>query len=221
MIHYEYYRSEKCPLEELIREIQNTGDARLWEVALKRTEKSRHRVFHKRVNPYYKTNMKDDVYTVIKQGWVKAVKSFNPVKGKQGFIAFSATIMWQAYVIFARRITKKKEGKSVRYMLMNDVNASSVQEMNEKLVEGASINILKTEDSLKEFDNLELKDYIVDMMSRLKNQDELTYEFIQKHYLENVTQKELSRIYNMSQSSVSRVLKRGLNILKGEMKDYY
>lgn len=219
MIHYAYY--EKCKLEELIREIQNTDDEFLWEIAAERTKKSIYKVFHKKVHQYYKDNMKEDIYTILRQGWVKSVKTFDPLRGKAGFIAYTSTLMHQAYVVFARRIKEEKIGKSVRDVLLSSVTCDSIQEMNERLIEGAAVNIVKCNESIEDFSNIEITNYLDDMLNRLRNEDNLLYEFITMHYLNNVTQKKLSEIYSMSQSSVSRVLKRGLSFLKNEMRDYY
>ena len=58
----------------------------------------------------------------------------------------------------------------------------------------------------------------VDMLQRLKLHDETQYIIIKKHCVEGITQKELGQMLNMSQSAISRNIKKGILFLKKELE---
>jgi RNA polymerase sigma factor (sigma-70 family) len=197
--------------EDLVHMIQTTDDEYYWYVLDKRTEDLMHYVFNKYVHEFYKENSKEDVYSVLRTGWVKAVKSYNPSRTTVGFVPFASFIMRQHYIMFARRIKKDRIGNSIRDELLSGVSVDT-QDENDKMSSGCITNILKYE--CDEFKSIELKNFIQNKLDMLKEEDEVQYDFIRMHYIEGYSQKKLGEIYEMSQSAVSRKIRKGLAFLK-------
>lgn len=122
--------------------------------------------------------------------------------------------MHQNYVMFARRIDEKKIGNSVRDEVMSNVLVDGYDN-TDKMTQGCVENIMKYE--CDDYDNIETKDYINDMLERLKEYDEMQYYVVKMHCLDGMTQKELGSILGMSQSAISRYIRKGLKFLKKEM----
>ena len=119
--------------------------------------------------------------------------------------------MEQNYFMFVRRIKKHKVGNSVRdipvsFTVSNDENEKNLQ------------YYIDIEKKCDDFDDIEANDYIISILNELKKHDELKYIIIKKHCLEGVTQKDLSKMLNMSQSAISIHMKRGRQFLKKEME---
>ena len=86
----------------------------------------------------------------------------------------------------------------------------------DKMTQGCMENIMKYE--VEDFEQIETKDFIRDMLERLREHDKLQYIIIKRHCIEGVTQKELGEILEMSQSAISRNIKKGLAFLRKEMQ---
>lgn len=117
--------------------------------------------------------------------------------------------------MFARRINSSKVGNSVRDEPLSCVTADGYED-NDKMSQGCIDIIMKYD--CEEYNQIESSDYIKDMLERLKEHDEIQYTIIKKHCIDGVTQKELGRILNMSQSAISRNIKKGMEFLKEEIK---
>ena len=159
--------------------------------------------------------MREDILSILKLGWVKAVKTYNEEKATADFIAYCTFIMQQNYIMFARRINEHKVGTSVRDEVMSSVTVDGYDN-TDKMTQGCMENIMKYE--VEDFEQIETKDFIRDMLERLKEHDELQYLIIKKHCIEGITQKELGEKLQMSQSAISRNIKKGLLFLKKEMQ---
>lgn len=216
-----YRELEQLKLEELVQLVQDNHEESeyIWYLLEQKTENTYHYVFNKYVHEFYKTNMKEDIYSTLKIGWVKAVKTFNPNKTTVGFIPFVCYVMWQHYRMFVKRIHEDRIGRSVRDELFSSA-VSSTHESNDSMLDGQATNILRYE--CREFDDLSEKDYFRDKFEILEEIDPLQYAFVKAHCMNQVTQKQLGKDYNMSQSAVSRKIKKGLEFLKEEIGyDYY
>ena len=123
--------------------------------------------------------------------------------------------MQQNYIMFARRINEHKVGTSVRDEVMSSVTVDGYDN-TDKMTQGCMENIMKYE--VEDFEQIETKDFIRDMLERLKEHDELQYLIIKRHCIEGVTQKELGEKLQMSQSAISRNIKKGLQFLRKEMQ---
>lgn len=201
--------------EELVKLIQTTNEVYYWEELDKRTKRLYSYALREYVHPYYKETMREDIISILKQGWVKAVNKYDEEKATADFIAFCSKLMEQAYVQFARRITEKKSGVSVRDEVMSSVTIDG-HENSDKMTQGCIDNIMKYE--VEDYRDIEIKDYVRDMLNRLKKHDKLQYIIIKQHCIDGITQKDLGRILNMSQSAISRHIRKGLRFLEKEMK---
>ena len=56
------------------------------------------------------------------------------------------------------------------------------------------------------------------MLERLKMHDEIQYTIIKKHCIDGMTQKDLGIMLNMSQSAISRHIKKGMKFLQKEIQ---
>lgn len=200
--------------EEIVKLVQLTNENVYWAEIENRTKKTYSYVLREYVHPYYKETMREDVMSILKIGWVKAVNTYNEEKATADFIAYCTFIMQQNYVMFARRITEQKIGNSVRDEVMSNVSVDGYDN-TDKMINGCLENIMGYENEV--YKDIETKDYIKDMLERLKDHDYMQYYVVEKHCLEGMTQKELGCKLNMSQSAVSRYIRRGLHFLRKEM----
>lgn len=198
--------------EDLVELIQITDKEIYWSKLKDATKMLMHFVFQK-INSYYKKNMKDDMYSILRMGWVKAVKNYNRSKCDK-FHAFASYLMYQQFVMFARRITKDKEGVSVRYQLFNNAHSSENNNESEKDKEGCVASIMSDDSFEKTIQRFELKEFLMEKLKKLTEIDKLSAELIYKHYYCNITQKALCEEYNLNQSTISRKIKAGFKFLK-------
>lgn len=205
---------ETFTIEELVQRIQETNDEEFWKELSKKTKGTYPYVLKKYVHPYYKETMKEEIMTILKQGWVKAVNAYDREKATSEFIPFCTYLMWQSYRQFARRINEDKIGNSVRDELMSNVTVDGYDN-TEKMTQGCIENIMKYE--VEDYEQIETRDFIRDMLERLKEHDELQYIIIKEHCMNGITQKDLGEKYKMSQSAISRNIKKGLAFLKKEI----
>lgn len=201
--------------EELVKCVQLTDKDYYWKEIEKRTQKVYSYALREYVHAYYKETMREDILSILKLGWVKAVKTYNEEKATADFIAYCTFIMQQNYIMFARRINEHKIGTSVRDEVMSSVTVDGYDN-TDKMTQGCMENIMKYE--VEDFEQIEIKDFIRDMLERLKAHDDLQYLIIKKHCIEGITQKELGETLKMSQSAISRNIKKGLQFLRKEIQ---
>ena len=201
--------------EELAKKIQETDGPEYWQEMERRTKKVYSYALREYVHPYYKETMREDILSILKLGWVKAVKTYNEEKATADFIAYCSFLMQQNYVMFARRINEHKVGTSVRDEVMSSVTVDGYDN-TDKMTQGCMENIMKYE--VQDYEDIETKDFIRDMLERLKEYDLLQYTIIKKHCIDGITQKKLGEQLKMSQSAISRNIKKGLAFLKKEME---
>lgn len=116
--------------------------------------------------------------------------------------------------MFARRITKTKIGNSVRDEALSCVTADGYSD-NEKMSQGCVDIIMKYE--CEDYQEIESQDYVNDILNRLKEHNKIQYEIIKSHCIDGMTQKDLGLALNMSQSAISRHIRKGMNFLKNEL----
>lgn len=116
--------------------------------------------------------------------------------------------------MFARRITKEKVGNSVRDEPLSCVSADGYTD-NEKMSQGC-IDIIMRYDC-EEYKDIESKDFVDKLLERLKEHSKIQYLIIKEHCIEGVTQRELGELLQMSQSYISRNIKKGMKFLKQEI----
>lgn len=201
--------------EEIVKRIQETDEPLYWKEMERRTKKVYSFALREYVHPYYKETMREDVLSILKLGWVKAIKTYNEEKATADFIAYCSFLMQQNYVMFARRINEHKVGTSVRDEVMSSVTVDGYDN-TDKMTQGCMENIMKYE--VEDYEDIERRDFIRDMLERLQEHDELQYIIIKRHCIDGVTQKKLGEQLKMSQSAISRNIKKGLAFLKKEMQ---
>lgn len=206
---------ESLTNEELAKRIQETDGPEYWSEMERRTKKIYSYALREYVHPYYKETMREDILSILKLGWVKAVKTYNEEKATADFIAYCSFLMQQNYVMFARRINEHKIGTSVRDEVMSSVTVDGYDN-TDKMTQGCMENIMRYE--VQDYEDIETKDFIRDMLERLRDYDMLQYTIIKKHCIDGVTQKKLGEQLKMSQSAISRNIKKGLAFLKKEME---
>ena len=153
----------------------------------RRTKKIYSYALREYVHPYYKETMREDILSILKLGWVKAVKTYNEERATADFIAYCSFLMQQNYVMFARRINEHKVGTSVRDEVMSNVTVDGYENTDKK-TQGCMENIMKYE--VQDYEDIETKDFIRDMLERLKDHDVFQYTIIKKHCLDGITQKK-------------------------------
>ena len=85
--------TEQLSNEELVSIIQKGNCAdEYWCMLYKQTEESIYSVYHKKVHAHYKANYKDDILSILKIGWAKAVKTFDNTKCKW-FVSWAMSIL--------------------------------------------------------------------------------------------------------------------------------
>lgn len=214
--YYWYYEELKhLNNEQIVKKIQETDDPLYWYELDMRTKKLYSSVMREKVHSYYKENMREDVLSILKIGWVKAVKTYNEEKATAEFIPYCSFIMDQNYRMFARRINKDKIGNSVRDEILSCVAVDGYTD-NDKMSQGCIDIIMKYD--CEEYTNIESEDYVKDILERLRLHDETQYIIIKKHCVEGMTQKDLGIMLNMSQSAISRHIKKGMKFLKKELE---
>lgn len=116
--------------------------------------------------------------------------------------------------MFARRIDENKVGTSVRDSVLSSIVIDG-HENTDQLIAGCLENIMGYETD--SYDDIESNDFTRDMLNRLKEYDYIQYKVVSEHCIKGVTQKELGNKLGMSQSAISRCIKRGLSFLKKEI----
>lgn len=200
--------------EELVVLINETNLDEYWMELLSRTEKSIHKTYHKHVNSYYKDTMSEDIYTILKTGWVKAVKKYNPAKATAGFVPFSMKLMEQEYVNFAKRINKEKDGKSVKAELINSVNTSDIAQKpnTDSSINGCVVNIQV--DTSDDYNELETKDLLDNKFKMLQKYYPTSHKIIIDSIYNHKTQNEIAQELGIRQTSVSRYIKQAKDFLR-------
>lgn len=204
--------------EDLVELIQLTDKKKYWEKLYHKTENLVHSVYHRHVNQYYKNTAKEDIYQILYIGWVRAVKFYNRKKATGKFHAVASFLINQAYVQFAKKITKDKDGSSVKHRLLCDVSVDENGDSKERNTEGVVSAIMKDDSTQKDIKNLELKDFVKEKLGILKRRDNLLYELVYKHIFEERTQKSLCKEYGMNATTMSRKIKMAYEFLRNLIK---
>lgn len=216
----------KITNEDLVDIIQNTNNRldnkyknineECWELLQENTIKAVHAVFHKYVNNYYKINMKDDIYTVLKQGWVKSVLTYDKEKATGPFHPYASYLMYQSYIQFANRITPDKIGRSKRDDPFSSVNiTSSTGSSNEdNLVNGCETNILIDHETEYNLEAVEEKHMVHDILNYLDEVYPGYRSVLTEYVINKKNQREVAKQFSISQMEVSRRVKTSLSFLK-------
>lgn len=212
----ETLKTEQLSNEELASLIQKgEGDTdKYWYMLYNQTKECIYNVYHKRVHSYYKNNYKEDILSILKIGWTKAVNTFDNTKCKW-FVSWAMLLMEREYINFAKRRTSEREGRSIRSECLGCFNNSFLNsQTNKRALNEAIDNILIDEYSEEAYNNLEVKELVDQKMKMLKKYHPVSYEMIIDSFYNGRTQTQIAEDFNIKQVSVSRYIKIGKNFLR-------
>lgn len=201
--------------EELVFLIQDNNDNQeAWAILWEKTEETIYYVYHKKVHRYYKDTMNDDILAILSMGWHRAVISYNREKATAPFHVYSTFIIDQQYRQFLRKIKPERIGKSVRYDYLQDVKLStrSLDSPNSS-VDFSITNLLKDEEAILDFEQVENIEYVKHKMEALKEELPDSYTYITEVIWNNLNYGTISEKYNVSRAHVSRSVKKGYEFL--------
>lgn len=212
----EYNQLLNLTNEELIVKIQLTNEDKYWARLYEKTEACIFNIYHKKVHKFYKETMKDDIISLLKIGWTKAVVKYDLSKATCGFVAWASTIIEQEYVSFAKKRTKLRDGSSIKAEYFESVHSSNLfnNEHEDKALNGCVVNILEDKDSQNDFFELERNNLVDQKLLLLKKQYPISYKIIIDNIFLCKTQNEIANEFGLKQTSVSRYMKLGKTFLK-------
>ena len=212
--------TEQLSNEELVSIIQKGNCAdEYWCMLYKQTEESIYSVYHKKVHAHYKANYKDDILSILKIGWAKAVKTFDNTKCKW-FVSWAMLLMEREYINFAKCRTAEKEGKSVRADCLGCLNNSFLNsQTSDKALNETIDNILVDKPSEEMYHRFVVKMLIKQKLRLLKKYHPVSYEMIIDSFYKEKTQTQIAEKFNIKQASVSRYIKIGKNFLKDTISE--
>lgn len=217
----EYELLDSLTNEELVDLIQITKLDKYWMKLYEKTERCIFSVYHKKVNNYYKETMKDDIISLLKIGWTKAVVKYDFSRATCGFVGWASTLMEQEYISFAEKRNSFREGSSVRAEFFNSVNSSVIKNYvhEDKAKNECVANILEDKNSLDEFNKMEIENLINQKLLLLKKSYPMSYKIIIDNIFLYKTQNEIANNLGLKQTSVSRYMKLGKNFLKNTITE--
>ena len=189
--------TEQLSNEELVSIIQKGNCAdEYWCMLYKQTEESIYSVYHKKVHAHYKANYKDDILSILKIGWAKAVKTFDNTKCKW-FVSWAMLLMEREYINFAKCRTAEKEGKSVRADCLGCLNNSFLNsQTSDKALNETIDNILVDKPSEEIYHRFEVKMLIKQKLRLLKKYHPVSYEMIIDSFYKEKTQTQIAEKLN-------------------------
>lgn len=199
--------------EKLVEMIQS-GYAEFWDYLYDKTKNSIHKVYHENVHEYYKTNMSEDIYSILKFGWTKAVLTYDKEKATAAFIAYSSYLMHQQYKMFVRKIKKDRVGRSVRHELLESVMPDTNSKTNINNKEKNCLVEVILEDKIDDFSQKENILLLKEALAALKEEKEDLYKLVTLHYLQGIPQTQIAKMQSHGQSYISRKIKQGIKFLQ-------
>ena len=224
-IHNSGMDPNKLSNEQLVLLCQKYDEDIYWNALYNKTKNSIHFCINKYANDFYKaeynvsTNKEDtDLFAIVRLGWLKAVNTYDIVKGNAGFIAYASTLMYQHYIKLTRQVNQKHNGLSVNAMYIESVHS---KEANDNISSAAQVKIMDAINTDHEtgYALLETKEFVKQKLQLLKEYDELMYDIVILHYFKDKTQVEIAKIYERNKTWVSRQLRRAKQFMKSRITD--
>lgn len=214
----ETLKTEKLSNEELVSLIQKGGSTdKYWYMLYNQTKDCIYKVYHNKVHNHYKSHYKEDILSLLKTGWAKAVNTFDNEKCKW-FVSWAMLLMEREYINFAKCRNAKREGKSVRTDNLGCLNNSFLNsQTSDKALYETIDNILIDKHHEDIYHNLEVKMVLKQKMELLKKYHPVSYEMIVDSFFNEKTQTQIAQEFGMKQASVSRYIKIGKNFLRDTM----
>lgn len=198
--------------EIMIDMIQNGYD--LWEELYEETNRAIYKIFHKNIRSIHKTNgMEEDMISILKIGWVKAVMTFDKNKATDKFIAYASYIILQQYQIFLRVNNSDRIGNSINHSLFMNMNHDE-----ENLYSGEKTTLELMQNTSNDVEEVENKVLLYTALDELKFHDLELYYLVKLHYINNVSHIKISKMIDKSQSAVAKKIKKGIVFLQDYMK---
>lgn len=229
-LHKSKQNPNKFNNEQLVLLIKKYNDDIYWTELYKKTKNSIHYCIYKYASDFYKkdyTGSSEDkenseIFSVMRMGWYKAVNTYNIAKGKEGFVAYATTIMFQYYVRYTQRNNNKRLGKSVYYINVESVYAKNDTEQNTD--KNKMIDSVYEDKRKNSIEVIEAKIYLKDKLKLLKEYDPVTYEIVMLYYYERLTQvgiaeKLSTKDKKRTKTWVGRQLKKGRNFLMARIPE--
>ena len=201
--------------EELVFYIQeHPEDQQAWSELWIKTKDTVYYVYHNKVHEYYKINMLEDVMSALNMGWFSAVKSYNREKATGKFHCFAIFVINQKYHQFLRKIKPERIGKSVRTEFFQDLKLPVKPDLYDTNIDFFITNLLNDGSASDDYEQLELKCYVDNIMQQLKAVAPDSYNYICEVIYNNKPYTVISKEYNISKDKVSRAVRSGYEYLR-------
>jgi RNA polymerase sigma factor (sigma-70 family) len=191
--------------EQLVQLIHEYNNNKHWELLWIKTKRTIYKVWQKDVNSYYQDQYQDEIFSILLQGWIHAINTYDENKATGEFYKYAIYIIRQHYKIFVRRISPESIGKSVRYSLLEDYTTDD-SEMD-------ILNSIADEESLEVFNVTECKLDILNNLEKLKKDNYEAYLYIIEYYFEEKTQSMIAEKYDTTAKAVRNKIREGLRKL--------
>ena len=204
--------------EELVFLIQQDKTNQIaWNTLWEKTNETIYYVYHKKVHRYYKDTMNEDILAILNVGWYKAVMSYKKDKATSTFHVFATFIIDQSYRQFLRKMKPDRIGKSIRFDFLQDIKLGQRSlDTSSSSVDFSVINLLEDDNALSDYSELENQEYVESKMAALKEEYPDSYDYIIDSIWNGMNYKNISEKYGVSQSYVSRSIKKGYEYLRDQ-----
>lgn len=196
--------------EELIDLIHEYNNNLYWELLWIKTKNTVFKVFNTSVNAYNRDKSSEEVFSVLIQAWIHAVKTYDKEKATSYFYKYAIFIMRQQYSRYASRINANKDGKSIRPVYIEDYvhERKANQDNNCSL-----IYIIEDESSINELNHTEIRIDVENNLNKLKLSMPQAYTYIKEYFYENKTYSIIAENHGVNTVTVQRIVKKGIKEL--------
>lgn len=216
--------------EQLVLLIQKYGCDIYWTALYNKTKNSIHYCIHKYASEFYKTEYNNcddteqtDLFAIVREGWYKAVQTYDITKGKAGFVAYASTIMYQHYVRMTRKYNATHNGSSVNTISAEGVHSNKTESMSSTSQSKMLDNVYA--DTTQDMLIYEGQDYMKQKLELLKEYDPIVYQVIMLRFYGQLSQLEI--VDRMSTEGkkkrnktwVSRQIKKGKAFLRSKIPE--
>ncbi len=225
-IHDSQIEPEFLSNEQLVLLCQKYNEDIYWTALYNKTKNSIHFCINKYANDFYKAEYVNSIdkentelFSKIRMGWLKAVNTYNIVKGNAGFVAYASTLMYQHYVKLTRQINQKHNGISVNAMYIESAHSNSINEVANTASKNKMTDAVCQDYEEKDIILFEAKEFVKQKLQLLKEYDELMYDIVVLHYFKGLTQVEIAKKYERNKTWVSRQLRRAKQFMRSRITD--
>ena len=225
-IHNSGMDPNKLSNEQLVLLCQKYDEDKYWTALYNKTKNSIHFCINKYANDFYKAEYVEsddkentDLFSIIRLGWYKAVKTYSILKGNAGFVAYASTLMYQHYIKLTRQVNQKHNGLSVNSIFIESVRSNSMNEDASSTSKSKMIDAIHADYDDKDIPTLEARAFINDKLEQLKKYDEELYEIVILHFFKRIPQVEIAKMKERNKTWVSRQLAKAKTFLKNRITE--